>query len=232
MYIRKFNEAKNIGMLYHFTSLLSLYSIVRYDEMISQRSMEGLVNYAKITNLNQDYIHKYYISFTRNKNFTKPEFSSNIDSVLSCRIDFDGNKLSNKYSIKPVSFYSNRGKTNKDSFEGSDESEEIIIINSDVLPDVIRYIDNINICDSEYFYNEMLVVLEEEFNVDQTFNFIKNVIGVNSEVIDTIVDDSDLASDLFTREVSDLIYDKIVEFLSTKFPNYKIFKSEQHKLLF
>jgi len=75
MYIVK--EAKQVGILYHFTEPRKLRSIFQRNGLVS--------------NLND------YISFTRNFNLQKiSDFHDN-----TVRLVFDGDKLSNKYKIEP-----------------------------------------------------------------------------------------------------------------------------------
>ena len=78
-------EAKQVGILYHWTTLRSLTNILENDEMIS-RELKCLRNHTEDTTEWGNYI-----SFSRNKtlNYHKK-------SVL---IIFDGNKLSNKYKL-------------------------------------------------------------------------------------------------------------------------------------
>jgi hypothetical protein len=72
-------ESKNIGFLYHFT-----------DE-------EGLNGFIDDGGLKS--IHRNFISFTRS--FSVPKSSTLEHQYI--RLTFDGNKLSNKYKIKPFS---------------------------------------------------------------------------------------------------------------------------------
>ena len=67
-------EAKQVGTIYHYTSLGALQSILETNKLISQRN---------------------YISFTRNKNWWPWK--------TSIKLSFDGDKLSNKYKIQPFS---------------------------------------------------------------------------------------------------------------------------------
>lgn len=230
MYIKNFQqyfEAKNVGVLYHFTSLLSLYQIIKMDELQSNRGLEGLPHFAEVNKID-DYIDKYYFSFTRNKNFHYPEYSKEIDSVLSCRIDIDGTKMSNKYKIYPVSFYSNRGKVNS-GFEGVDESEEIIISNNNILEDITKYIININVCDEQTFYNEMLEVISNG-DVEDLFRGLKEEFDIEGDEIDAFIEEPETAGDGISEELCNEIYSHIYKFLKSKFPSLKMFKSEQQKL--
>lgn len=230
----QFFEAKNIGVIYHFTSLISLYQIIKSNELETLRSLEGLPNLAKVNNMSDDYIYKYYFSFTRNKHFDHPEYSNNIDSILSCRIDIDGTKMSHKYKVIPASFYSNTGKNNYNKLDGSDESEEIVISNDNYLRNITAYITNINICDANIFYNEMLECINSEYEekIEGVFSWIQEEFGIDTEEMNTIIESPEMVSDIFTVESSNMIYQHIFKFLKSKYPNLKIFKSEQLKLNF
>lgn len=93
-YLRGFdeiNEGKNIGILYHFTTLSDTISIINMDRFYSTQ---------KAWKSSGD---KYsgQISFTRDKFLfkNKPRGVS-----FGVRIAFDGNKLSNDFKISPVKF--------------------------------------------------------------------------------------------------------------------------------
>jgi len=73
----KLFEGKQVGILYHWTDIESLYNIIRTNKMISTR---------------------YYNSFSRNKNL-------NFESK-QCKIIFDGNKMSDKFKIEPYLYHS------------------------------------------------------------------------------------------------------------------------------
>jgi len=78
-------EAKQVGILYHFTTINNLEDIL------------------KSKGLKSDFFD--YISFTRNFNLQK---TSDYFKDHKVRLTFDGNKLSNKYKIEP--FIDNVGK--------------------------------------------------------------------------------------------------------------------------
>ena len=80
--IRVMKEAKQAGIMYHYTKYDNLLSILK-DDMI----MKGEHN---------------YISFTRNKR--------NIKSGLACQIVLDGDKLSNRYKIEPFDYFNMTGE--------------------------------------------------------------------------------------------------------------------------
>jgi hypothetical protein len=93
------NEGKNIGLLYHFTSLSDAINIIELDRLYSTQNVWSMNpkdrSYAR---------HKKYssqISFTRDKLLyqDKPNGVS-----FGVRFVFDGNKLSNDFKIKAVKF--------------------------------------------------------------------------------------------------------------------------------
>lgn len=95
-----YNEAKSVGVLYHFTTYKSALEIIksgyRLKDALKLNRPEG-----------------YSVSFSRNKNLKSNTIATNV------RFTVDGNKLSNYYKIEP---YADRksgyGRTT------TDESEE------------------------------------------------------------------------------------------------------------
>jgi hypothetical protein len=83
------NEGKQVGMLYHYTSEDGLKSILETNRI----------------NVSEEYYlgkELYFISFTRNKNFHKKEMKWQVKTDY--RITLDGDKLSDKYKIKPFAY--------------------------------------------------------------------------------------------------------------------------------
>ena len=82
-------EAKQVGLLYHYTS---------------EEGLKGILNSNSIKTSEEDYMghHLYYVSFTRNKNFHKK--TSNWNVKTDYRITIDGDKLSNRYKIQPFAY--------------------------------------------------------------------------------------------------------------------------------
>ncbi len=87
----KINEGRNIGIIYHFTTLSDTINIVELDRLFSTQN-----NWSEGGS-------KYHgqISFTRDKNLyqEKPKGVS-----FGVRLVIDGNRLSNDFKIKPVKF--------------------------------------------------------------------------------------------------------------------------------
>ena len=82
-------EAKQVGLLYHYTSEKGLKSILKSNKLNAS------------TELYQGH-ELYFVSFTRNKNFHKK--GSNFNVKTDYRITIDGDKLSNKYKIQPFAY--------------------------------------------------------------------------------------------------------------------------------
>ena len=122
------NEGKQVGNLYHFTTL---------------RGATGILTSGKIK-INEDGV----ISTTRDKNLNTAEFDTEGDPDKNIvRIDLDGNKISNSYKIQPYSF----GHIGKENLE----FEEQIVTGKEGLP--IKYITNIKIMvnnEDEYSYKK------------------------------------------------------------------------------
>lgn len=110
--LAKLMEAKQRGNLYHYTKIYYLNNIIRSGELQGRKITTG----------------KEEISLTRNKNFHK---SSRSIMGVGTRIVLDGDKLSEKYKIRPYndSQFSKKGKTYSSGREIPDsfESEEVVM---------------------------------------------------------------------------------------------------------
>lgn len=123
-------EAKNIGILYHYTSIRHTINILKTDIIYSS------------TRITKDNKKIKTFSTTRNKNFHKgiDRLNDGINGI-SVRISLDGNKISNNYKIVPYNFFFRYNKTST-TRPIETESEEEIIINKDGIK---NYIINITI---------------------------------------------------------------------------------------
>ena len=84
--------------VYHFTSIKSVFNILNTNEMFCQSSLATSAD---------DYSDKYkfYVSFTRVKS-PKEGFGYNLYKSSSfARIEFDGDKLNNNFSGRPVDYW-------------------------------------------------------------------------------------------------------------------------------
>ena len=83
------SEGKQVGILYHYTD---------------KKGLDGILKSNSIESSEEFYLYEdlHFISFTRNKNFHKKGMS--FDVKIEYRIAIDGNKLSNRYKIKPFAY--------------------------------------------------------------------------------------------------------------------------------
>ena len=133
-YDKIIQEGKQVGILYHYTSLDVANSILK-DGFIKggDKSISGYLESMVGDN-------KYSLSLTRNKNFHK--FNRWIGEEIECRFVIDGDSLSNIYKIQPITAVSggiwDYKKQSKDF-----EAEEVIFspnpIEVPIIPYVIRF---------------------------------------------------------------------------------------------
>lgn len=92
--------------VYHFTSIKSAFNILKTNEMFCQSSL---------ATSSDDYSDKYkfYISFTRVKSPKEGFGYNSYKSSSFARIEFDGDKLNNNFSGRPVDYWNNDSLTNK-----------------------------------------------------------------------------------------------------------------------
>jgi hypothetical protein len=80
--LKEITEGKQVGTLYHYTFTWNLYKIIKTN-ILTPELLQGQ--------------NKGWISFTRSKDKNQFEISQD----ANCVIVVDGDKLSNKYKIKP-----------------------------------------------------------------------------------------------------------------------------------
>lgn len=92
--------------VYHFTSIKSAFNILKTNEMFCQSSL---------ATSSDDYSDKYkfYVSFTRVKSPKEGFGYNSYKSSSFARIEFDGDKLNNNFSGRPVDYWNNDSLTNK-----------------------------------------------------------------------------------------------------------------------
>jgi len=147
------NEAKQIGDIYHFTDLETLYNMMNVHQKIElDKSYSSLAS------------NSYY-SFTRN-----PNLLTLGDSKHQVRIELNGDKMSNKYKFEPyVDVDSGEDDFNYSKNSPNFVAEERISSkygNIDLTP----YIENITIIDEEHF----LKYLEHKWSNTKYYNEMKN----------------------------------------------------------
>ncbi len=106
------NEAKQVGSLYHYTSADGLKNILQSNQLKSSEE-EYMGN-----DLN-------FISFTRNKNFHKKEQKFNVKTDY--RITLDGDKLSDRYKIKPFAYIPGWNYTDNWEYDWLEDEPESVV---------------------------------------------------------------------------------------------------------
>ena len=160
--LKEINENKQIGNLYHFTSLANLKLILK----------SGILTPSK---------ERKYISFTRNKNLATLGTEKH-----DVKIVIDRDKLSNKYKIQPYAQTTPETeldnylfKTNPNIFKKSDPSFEAeVVVNVEKYGnkiDILPYIKHIDVRDYNFIkdrpYNSIEKNELEKYNI--SINFIK-----------------------------------------------------------
>lgn len=140
------NESKQVGPLYHFTDFFSLKKILTSNTMIGSYG-------------NQD-IKGRYISTTRDKNFYKSDPNLGVEN-LQVALIFDGNKLSNKYKIKPYAY-----EPYRDLDRSGAEAEELIILPGRDLPNIKSYLSGVILLKPNKAIESFLKKENIPYNVD------------------------------------------------------------------
>ena len=134
----KYFEGKQVGILYHYTSLKNLIKIIKSNNLINGRNTNG------------DYIG---ICFSRNKFFHIPnEYSAPSNTSLECRLVINGDKLSNDYKINPVNDALLDSDEEKKCRNISTESEERI--KDESIIDIKKYIISVDIFKTAFYPEE------------------------------------------------------------------------------
>lgn len=189
----KLFESKQVGLLYHFTNLISLYWILHEDYLFTIRYVGDFDNLLNSYNL-QNKSEWFYISFTRDKNFLKTS-SNDLDHPINCRITIDGNKLSHHHKIYPINYFSNSNTT--------DESEECIIV-KDELKNLSIYTLKVEIPTLENF---KLEVNSDDDEYRYKLEGISEHFGLNDEYENKDIDKKHL--NLFAKKLYQKIIDRI-----------------------
>lgn len=136
-------EAKQRGVLYHFTSNESAISILE----------ENILNSSLISNTNNDFLKGKYtkgVSLTRDKFFhTENRSTSDIKST-EVKISLNGALLSNRYKIIPYNYFANTKK-----IENKPEFEELVLTEVGITP-IIPYILQLEILDFDTKFSNAL----------------------------------------------------------------------------
>lgn len=127
------NEAKQVGVIYHYTTFENGLKILQSNELKADHA-------AYSTNTNPIYA----VSFTRDKRFHDNHnigFDvSSLGQTPQVRFTVDGNKLSNKFKVQP---YSQQGAFSKD--KKGFEAEERVTSNKPFFIPIISLIKSVDI---------------------------------------------------------------------------------------
>jgi hypothetical protein len=198
------SEAKQVGILYHYTLLDYLVSIINDNALKAL----GTTTFGPI------------ISFTRDKNFHNVK--RNIMGT-ECRIVIDGDKLSNNYKITPIAEKDFKRNTN------NTESEERItfVSRNDEIKNLDKYVISYDIFLDEILNNEdaipMLLYLRKDFSKKGISNvnyYMNNKLLSNNEV-EKLISEKSLSSNNIVESKSnnDDNYKKILLYID-KILNY------------
>jgi hypothetical protein len=182
----KLFESKQVGILYHFTNLISLYSILKTNSLETYRTVDDNDNLKNSYNIKGSL---YYISFTRNKNFHKiPQL--NMEHPITCRLTIDGDKLSNKYKIYPVDFfndYDEEYNTEDEECITTQSSQGLVNIKNYILKIEIPTLDNFKheiikglMC-NYYAYRKKLEEICSEFGRGKEYEYFYQGFNTNDE---------------------------------------------------
>jgi hypothetical protein len=152
--LNEINEARQRGELYHFTSIKTLNDNSNY--------LLGI--------LNSGYIRpneEKQISTTRNKKINVEPFMGDVPDYIA-RLTLDGDKISNKYKIRP--FYYEPDSNTKPVYLNKGEFEEQIITNGKNFP-IYPYLKKV----------DLFVKDTKEKKVSEIINFLNNK-NINYEI--------------------------------------------------
>ena len=145
------DESKNLGTLYHFTSLFGIHDILTSNFLKGSnseteefsRDFQFLSPEQRQKVKEKGSVFWNYISLTRDKNLYKKNPSLRGSTV---RIVLDGNKISSNYKIKPFSYYGNEQDGDENYRFSSNESEERINLgDKEGINNLDKYIEGIDI---------------------------------------------------------------------------------------
>ena len=144
--LKEITEGKQVGILYHYTTLKNAISILK-DNALKKNTEPQEDEYGE---------ERDGISFTR---FSHTNILGSSDDRLSVRLKLDGDKLSNKYKVSPYHW----------QFDGDaegDEAEEIIRV--DIIPNLNQYLLGVDI-----FVEGIEGKLSHTFSLQKNFSFYK-----------------------------------------------------------
>jgi hypothetical protein len=135
--LKEITEGKQVGTLYHFTPLKNIPKILNSQRL--NPNDEGHISTSRRPNMSTEI----FID----------DFSNRMDNTPIARIVLDGDKISNKYKIKPFSYK-----------RGEDLGEEQIITNHQYFY-FIPYLKRIDIFLNNKKINNKIIELLQQYNI-------------------------------------------------------------------
>jgi len=155
MEVMSLNEVKNMGLLYHYTSMEFAEDIMKSNKLL------GSLN---------DFEDRTYkvVSLTRDRNFHNTEYHKMVGKSYFVRFALDSEKLSQRYKTRPIFSYFEKRKGKQNLF-GAEEG----VITDEIFP-LTRYLVKIEII--KPFMDVSLKMYKddlEHYNLDKMDEFIK-----------------------------------------------------------
>jgi hypothetical protein len=135
--LKEITEGKQVGDLYHFTPLKNIPTILNSQRL--NPNDEGQISTSRRPNMNIEI-------------FMDDGFSNRMDNVSIARMVLDGNKISNKYKIRPF------------SYENEDLGEEQIVVNHQYFY-FFPYLKRIDIFLNNKKINNKIIELLQQYNI-------------------------------------------------------------------
>ena len=202
----KLFERKQIGIIYHFTSLVNLYYILKDDHLIAYRDIDDEIKNIYPSKKNKDAITTF--SFTRNKNLAKDIEQGQIDTLLTSRIDLDGDSMSDKYKFNPYNWQNHLDKL-RDYTKSSSEAEEMIISDSSYLNGINEYITKVTVPPLDYFEIEIEYYVDaDDYIFDNLSNIVEHDLNFTEEEVENFTDDR-----VITKKMVEEVYFFILDSL-------------------
>jgi hypothetical protein len=168
---KQFVESKQVGTIYHYTHVDTLYDMLHSSPPFNMQSHNGET-----------------ISATRNPNLHHVSDTFNSHGV---RISLDGDKISNNHKVKPVAgLTENEGDVlnhkHNDNYRvkrSSGEAEEVILKHPFKMKDYIKHIHIIRHRDTDDLVNNHIIPKLKEHNIPyshhKSFDVSENVTDYN-----------------------------------------------------
>lgn len=153
----KMNEDKQVGTLYHFTTLNRLHDIMKQDVPFRMYSLNGEI-------------------FSTTRNAILPMLNNDLKNS-TVRITIDGDKISEKYKVKPLlglidnekDVFDHKHNSYRVKRSSGENEEAIKKIPVDLLP-YIKHIHIIRNRNDDKFVQDQIVPYLEKFKIKYTYS--------------------------------------------------------------